>query len=241
MSEGLFHFFFEDLTDPPGVLWREDRQKMRVLLWFVLLLVCSERRRGLLALSSVGAERRVSRRILVAAAPSLFVWPAGADVYTKEEYCRQSDRETRRGIAYGCEEFATDPDKIALMVSRALVEVAAAAEALEAVPPITNARDGGQMRQTLRLGALGALRKDGKRLIILEGNSDDIADSYAKTIAAIEALDLISRRLELDDGVDALLTANSDLGKAQQLLRSFVDLLQARATDNKKDLSSTTS
>ena len=165
-----------------------------------------------------GLTRRTALTTIATAAA-----PAVAAVYSKEEYCRSSDAESKKGIAYGCEEFATDPEKIASMRSRALTEIGTAFSELRNLTEMTSARDGALVRQALRSGGLSSLRRDGKRLIILEKPQIDLSDTYATAIRSIEALDLAARRLELDDGPDGLLTANEKLGEAKRDLQAFLD------------------
>uniref|UniRef100_A0A7S3NM42 Uncharacterized protein n=1 Tax=Aureoumbra lagunensis TaxID=44058 RepID=A0A7S3NM42_9STRA len=172
---------------------------------------------------SLRPQYDIGRRVVVGGTLVLGLSPleAIANVYTKEEFCKTSDEENPNGIAPGCEDYVKDPEKKARMRLRALAEVRDSYQELADTAAVTNARDGALLRQSLRSGKLNSLRKDGKRLVALSLNNAN-QQEYSLAMSAIEQLDLSARKLELDDGVNALLTVNQNLDKAKEALHNFI-------------------
>ena len=59
--------------------------------------------------------------------------PAGAKelYYTKEEFCRISDEQSKNGIEFGCEQYVESPEKRARMRARALDALSRASAKLD--------------------------------------------------------------------------------------------------------------
>ena len=94
--------------------------------------------------------------------------PAGAKelYYTKEEFCRISDEQSKNGIEFGCEQYVASPEKRARMRLRALDAITRASEKLDTYR-VETAASGAVIRGALRRGPLGGLRTQGRRLATL--------------------------------------------------------------------------
>ena len=181
----------------------------------------------LLPLAATGDALALPRRRFVAACATAAL-PQTAlakDLYyTKEDYCKKSDAETKNGIEFGCEAYVQDPAKRLKMRRRALAALRRASERLDRLENVEMSVAGGaRVRETLRKDPLDGLRAQGKRLSTLSDVSE-VGLAYDETIKAVEALDLKARRLELDDGAAARDEAAAVLRKAQAALRRLVSV-----------------
>ena len=188
----------------------------------------SKRIYALLTLAATGDALALPRRRFVAACATAAL-PAQTALakdlyYTKEDYCKKSDAETKNGIEFGCEAYVQDPAKRLKMRRRALAALRRASERLDRLENVEMSVAGGaRVRETLRKDPLDGLRAQGKRLSTLSDVSE-VGLAYDETIKAVEALDLKARRLELDDGAAARDEAAAVLRKAQAALRRLVSV-----------------
>ena len=79
---------------------------------------------SLAAVHGIAPTRRAALRhtaYVVAAAAA----PANAKdlYYTKQDFCEQSDRESKNGIEFGCEQYVQSPEKRETMRTRSLEAV----------------------------------------------------------------------------------------------------------------------
>ena len=148
--------------------------------------------------------------------------PAGAKelYYTKEEFCRISDEQSKNGIEFGCEQYVASPEKRARMRLRALDAIERASAKLDTYS-VETAASGVVIRGALRREPLDGLRTQGRRLATLTKTSD-AGLKYDDAIARVDALDRTLRRLEIDGSDRALAAAASDLDAAQGALRTLV-------------------
>ena len=148
--------------------------------------------------------------------------PAGAKelYYTKEEFCRISDQESKNGIEFGCEQYVASPEKRARMRARALDAIERASAKLDTYR-VETAESGAVIRGALRRDPLDGLRAQGRRLATLTKTSD-AGLKYDDAIARVDALDRTLRRLEIDGSDRALAAAATDLDAAQGALRTLV-------------------
>ena len=140
--------------------------------------------------------------------------------YTKEEFCRISDQESKNGIEFGCEQYVASPEKRARMRARALDALERASAKLDTYR-VETAESGAVIRGALRRDPLDGLRAQGRRLATLTKTSD-AGLKYDDAIARVDALDRTLRRLEIDGSDRALAAAATDLDAAQGALRTLV-------------------
>ena len=156
--------------------------------------------------------------------------PAGAKelYYTKEEFCRISDEQSKNGIEFGCEQYVESPEKRARMRARALDAISRASAKLDTYR-VETAESGAVIRGALRRDPLDGLRAQGRRLATLTKTSD-AGLKYDDAIARVDALDRTLRRLEIDGSDRALAAAATDLdGRRARCGRSWPSAATASA------------
>ena len=173
-----------------------------------------------LAAAVTHTRRTALRRTAYAVAA--ITTPASAKelYYTKEEFCRLSDEQSKNGIEFGCEQYVASPEKRARMRLRALDAIERASAKLDTYS-VETAASGAVIRGALRREPLDGLRTQGRRLATLTKTSD-AGLKYDDAIARVDALDRTLRRLEIDGSDRALAAASQDLDAAQGALRTLV-------------------
>lgn len=176
---------------------------------------------SLAAVHGVAPTRRAALRhtaYVVAAAAA----PANAKdlYYTKQDFCEQSDRESKNGIEFGCEQYVQSPEKRETMRTRSLEAVTRISLKLDTYRVETVA-SGALLRGALRKDPLDGLRAQGRRLATLTKTSD-AGLKYDDAIARVDALDRALRKLDIDGSVGALASAAKELDAAQGALRRLV-------------------
>ena len=78
--------------------------------------------------------------------------------YTKEEFCRISDEQSKNGIEFGCEQYVASPEKRARMRLRALDAITRASEKLDTYR-VETAASGVVIRGALRREPLDVLER----------------------------------------------------------------------------------
>ena len=163
-----------------------------------------------------GALRGIASTVAAVAAPA----HAKELYYTKEEFCRISDEQSKNGIEFGCEQYVASPEKRARMRLRALDAIERASAKLDTYS-VETAASGVVIRGALWREPLDGLRTQGRRLATLTKTSD-AGLKYDDAIARVDALDRTLRRLEIDGSDRALAAAATDLDAAQGALRTLV-------------------
>lgn len=191
-----------------------------VTVFKVLLLVAAMRG------DALTLNRRASLRRAVAATAATVLVPPPAranELYlSKQEYCEQSDRESRNGVAFGCEPFVTDERKRSRMRARAADALRDAADALDAFEPAGfGAAKANKVRAALRKPPLDGIRAQGRRLATLSAKSDAAA-SFDAAVLSVEALDRDARVVvERGDSPANREAAGERLRLAQRALRKL--------------------
>ena len=181
-----------------------------------MMLLSAAAVHGVILPTRRGALRGIASTIAAVAAPA----HAKELYYTKEEFCRISDEQSKNGIEFGCEQYVASPEKRARMRARALDALTRASEKLDTYR-VETAESGAVIRGALRRDPLDGLRAQGRRLATLTKTSD-AGLKYDDAIARVDALDRTLRRLEIDGSDRALAAAATDLDAAQGALRTLV-------------------